>query len=1043
MEKYIDWVNEHITNPSLYISSIQDIREGHALFAIMQQITHTIVKTDTPLQTALQLAEKHFGKLEGLNIQKIEKGDEKQIIALIGFLMKKEKSTMRKLSDTVYKSGIMNQSSRRRAFTVKKDGKTVGVVRNEPIVSTIVENKESVQPKITARPIRHNVKPLNLKPIIQEETSEEKQKETETNVSQELIVPEPSQITKTEIPPTPTKELSPELLTSERKERREKKRQQIAKEKEKLRKMEESRKERTMKKEELKRMKEQMIIEHSNSPQKDVDTSLLTSPEPEIEKEETIEEVFRGVFMLEGNYYVVNEEGDGGELVEYVCEHYNEMVTSCARSLIVSYQYNKEIERQQEKMKALDARATKDHINSIIAIQTKIRCRNARHLPEIRGMKERKNLVKELIESEHKYVDNLKILKEYYLEKILEEREDKTIRNCFKNLEMIVKYNIILLKDLDDMSKKCVYGEGVSTVFKKFTGFLKCYTVYVNSYDTTNDYFVTLNSKNKRFMDLLKKLSLQKEVKNLNIFSYLILPIQRVPRYELFIRGVLKVLPRTHKEYKGLQDLMNEIKKIGDYLNERRRESENKQLLMKFKHHLEIKKFDLMDDDKRRLVKYGAIQSKEYGPLIIFLLSDVLLVHRAKQEVKDVDALLEKSKLKIKDIIPLFGIGIYSEGDNTFSVVSKKMLFTFIAENEEEKEDWMMAFDDILSREHNSAMSRLNTIRQSETVKSNKVDDIFYQGYLKMSLKMFEKYVGGIVLFNTNVDLTKKRLDGSPNIDKKNSPMQTPRKVATTQMLLSPRLNSSFRSPRSVRINNDHEEEKDRYCVIDGEELIVYNSVKDSLKKENWHMKVTLSGVSVEAVVAINNPAAFQINISGKTTFVTAPSSEDKWKWLTVFRDAFYRSAKDKLIELKILQPKQDIVFCYPPPPIFIAERGQFSNYLDMLLSIPTNSVCADCGDRKIVCADTTYGVFLCRDCSNCHKNQLKSTIVFIKNLYVKNSFYDIKIFKERGNLLMNELADMKSPDIVSKQNKADLLNSLSLRQEFLPLKYKDLPTYQ
>ena len=80
---------------------------------------------------------------------------------------------------------------------------------------------------------------------------------------------------------------------------------------------------------------------------------------------------------------------------------------------------------------------------------------------------------------------------------------------------------------------------------------MKSYTSYVNQYDKTNDRILFLSQKNKSIANLLKKLSMQPEVKNLNIFSYLILPIQRVPRYELFIRGVIKQLPRTHKDFKG------------------------------------------------------------------------------------------------------------------------------------------------------------------------------------------------------------------------------------------------------------------------------------------------------------------------------------------------------------------------------------------------------------------------------------------------------------------------------------------------------------
>ena len=45
----------------------------------------------------------------------------------------------------------------------------------------------------------------------------------------------------------------------------------------------------------------------------------------------------------------------------------------------------------------------------------------------------------------------------------------------------------------------------------------------------------------------------KKEMRNLDLRSYLILPIQRIPRYSLLLSQLLKVTPKTHKDYSLLE----------------------------------------------------------------------------------------------------------------------------------------------------------------------------------------------------------------------------------------------------------------------------------------------------------------------------------------------------------------------------------------------------------------------------------------------------------------------------------------------------------
>lgn len=64
------------------------------------------------------------------------------------------------------------------------------------------------------------------------------------------------------------------------------------------------------------------------------------------------------------------------------------------------------------------------------------------------------------------------------------------------------------------------------------------------------------------------------EVTKLRFNDYYITPVQRVPRYGLLIRDLLKATPTTHPDYKQLCDAGERIEDIAADINLKIRESE-------------------------------------------------------------------------------------------------------------------------------------------------------------------------------------------------------------------------------------------------------------------------------------------------------------------------------------------------------------------------------------------------------------------------------------------------------------------------------------
>jgi len=73
----------------------------------------------------------------------------------------------------------------------------------------------------------------------------------------------------------------------------------------------------------------------------------------------------------------------------------------------------------------------------------------------------------------------------------------------------------------------------VTEVYGKFADYLKVYTQYVNNYDNALQTLSVLK-KNRAFMEILAEARQDDEAGGLDIVSYMIMPVQRIPRSFVF-----------------------------------------------------------------------------------------------------------------------------------------------------------------------------------------------------------------------------------------------------------------------------------------------------------------------------------------------------------------------------------------------------------------------------------------------------------------------------------------------------------------------------
>ena len=114
-----------------------------------------------------------------------------------------------------------------------------------------------------------------------------------------------------------------------------------------------------------------------------------------------------------------------------------------------------------------------------------------------------------------------------------------------------------------------------------------------------------------------------------DICSFLIMPIQRIPRYELLLRELKKNTDPSSPESVGLEKAFEKIVGIATHVNESQRHIENMTKLLALQDRIQGQAFELLMPH-RRLLKEAQLVQKIRGtivqkkPRFVFLFSDMI-----------------------------------------------------------------------------------------------------------------------------------------------------------------------------------------------------------------------------------------------------------------------------------------------------------------------------------------------------------------------------------------------------------------------------------
>lgn len=186
------------------------------------------------------------------------------------------------------------------------------------------------------------------------------------------------------------------------------------------------------------------------------------------------------------------------------------------------------------------------------------------------------HVCKEIRETEAIYIADLQTALDVYarpaVERNLLSRQESQAIFC--NLEELCRCAVVLYELMVREGTANVNPEGeqcgvIAHAFIQVTPFFKLYALYCRNYETALSTLGNCKKSSPGLMDFLAMQSQDPRCRGMQLESYLIKPVQRLTKYPLFWKDLLKSVPRTHPDRAALEKADELVRTVSQAVNEK------------------------------------------------------------------------------------------------------------------------------------------------------------------------------------------------------------------------------------------------------------------------------------------------------------------------------------------------------------------------------------------------------------------------------------------------------------------------------------------
>ncbi|XP_018603057.1 FYVE, RhoGEF and PH domain-containing protein 4a isoform X3 [Scleropages formosus] len=316
------------------------------------------------------------------------------------------------------------------------------------------------------------------------------------------------------------------------------------------------------------------------------------------------------------------------------------------------------------------------------------------------------NIANELLMTEKAYVSRLNLLDNVFCANLMEEAMKGTfpadvVRNIFSNISSIHVFHAqFLLPDLEKRMSEWSSCPRIGDILLKLTPFLKMYAEYVKNFDNAMELLKLWTEKSPLFKAIIQDIQSQEVCASLTLQHHMLEPVQRVPRYEMLLKDYLKKLPQDASDRHDAEKSLEIIAMAATHSNSAIRKTENLKKLLEI-HEMLGGEGDIVNASNE-FIKEGSIlklaaRNTSAMERYLFLFNNVLLYCVPKFS-------LVGQKYTVRTRIGIDGLKVVETSNedypHTFQVSGKERSLELQASSEQDKEDWIKAFQETIAIFH-------------------------------------------------------------------------------------------------------------------------------------------------------------------------------------------------------------------------------------------------------------------------------------------------------------------------------------------------------
>ncbi|KAJ3260401.1 hypothetical protein HK103_000543 [Boothiomyces macroporosus] len=292
------------------------------------------------------------------------------------------------------------------------------------------------------------------------------------------------------------------------------------------------------------------------------------------------------------------------------------------------------------------------------------------------GQPKRRRIMNEILDTEIRYVSDLQFLKTQYYEPLLalvgtpeEIIPKKAIMDIFGHHESILAVN----RELSNQLQKRI-------------------ELWNRGNDLIGDIFVSL------FAAFAKNKAAHPDSHGLVLQAFLILPVQRIPRYKLLLEDLYKHTPEDHPDHENIKKAIESVSQVATFVNETIRNHEAMLQMVDIQKSLIGFKDNLLIPG-RRFIRRGRVQKisrRAVQPRELILFSDIL-IYCSPSILEDhyhFHRMIPLEFCRVEEVV--------SEDNHLsiFQIVSREKSFAVYVQSEAEKTQWIESIRKAITEWH-------------------------------------------------------------------------------------------------------------------------------------------------------------------------------------------------------------------------------------------------------------------------------------------------------------------------------------------------------